>query len=46
MLNEILKICEKILSDDVNANRSNKKQNIWWLYLTNFYKKYSYTFKM
>ena len=25
---------------DVKANKSNKKQKIWWLYLSDFYKKY------
>ena len=25
---------------DVKANKNNKKKKIWWLYLTNFYKKY------
>ena len=30
MLNEVLKICEKMIS----------AENIWWLYLRNFYKKY------
>ena len=27
-----------MISADVKANKSNKKQKIWCLYLTNFYK--------
>ena len=30
-----------MISADVKANKNNnKKKKIWWLYLTNFYKKY------
>ena len=30
----------KMISADVKANKNNNKQKIWWLYLTNFYKRY------
>ena len=30
----------KMTPPDVKANKNNKKWNILWLYLTNFYKKY------
>ena len=29
-----------MISADVKANKNNNKQKIWWLYLTNFYKRY------
>ena len=29
-----------MISADVKANQNNKKQKIWWLYLTNFFKMY------
>ena len=30
----------KMISADAKANKNNNKQKIWWLYLTNFYKRY------
>ena len=29
-----------MISADVKTYKNNKNQKIWWLYLTNFYKKY------
>ena len=29
-----------MISADVKPNQNNKKEKVWWLYLTNFYKKY------
>ena len=28
-----------MISADIKANKNNNKLKIWWLYLTNFYKK-------
>ena len=39
LLNEVLKVLEKWYADIKTNKNNNKKKKIWWLYLTNFYKK-------
>ena len=29
-----------MVTADIKASKNNKKYKIWWLYLTNFYKKF------